>query len=130
MSNQARVNRRQHERFLLEPGYTGAAARVHPDEQVFTRDGHVYDISEGGVCFEMDQAIEPGSTISLRIDLPLNSGDIGPGRSVFVTGNVVWCEADEPGAVRMALAITRFDREGDKGRMMRALTSQRYLRAA
>ena len=130
MSSQARVNRRQYERFLLEPGYTSAAARVHPDEQVFSREGHVYDISEGGVCFEMDQAIEPGSTISLRIDLPLNSGDIGPGRSVFVTGNVVWCEADEPGAVRMALAITRFDREGDKGRMIRALTSQRYLRAA
>ena len=48
----ARVNRRQFERFMLEPGYTGALARVHPEEEVFVREGHVYDISEGGVCFE------------------------------------------------------------------------------
>lgn len=130
MSNHARVNRRQFERFMLEPGYTSAALRVHPDEQVFTREGHIYDISEGGVCFEMDQAIEPGSTVSMRVDLPMNAKDIGPGRSVFLTGNIVWCDADEMGAVRMALAITRFDRAGDKGRMMRALTSQRFLRAA
>ena len=130
MSNQARVNRRQHERFLLEPGYTGAAVRVHPDEDVFTREGHVYDISEAGVCFEMDQAIEPGSTVSMRVDLPMNAKDLGPGRSVFLTGNIVWCDADEMGAVRIAMAITRFDREGDKGRMMRALTGNRYLRAA
>lgn len=130
MSSQARVNRREHERFQLEPGYTSAAVRLHPDEQVFTREGHVYDISEGGVCFEMDQAIEPGSTVSMRLDLPANTGDRGPGRSVFLTGNIVWCDADEMGAVRMALAVTRFDREGDKGRMIRALTSKRYQRAA
>jgi hypothetical protein len=130
MSNHARVNRRQFERFMLEPGYTSAALRVHPDEQVFTREGHIYDISEGGVCFEMDQAIEPGSTVSMRVDLPMNANDLGPGRSVFLTGNIVWCDADEMGAVRMALAITRFDRAGDKGRMMRALTGNRYLRAA
>ncbi len=130
MSNHARVNRRQFERFMLKPGYMSAALRVHPDEQAFTREGHIYDISEGGVCFEMDQAIEPGSTVSMRVDLPMNAKDIGPGRSVFLTGNIVWCDADEMGAVRMALAITRFDRAGDKGRMMRALTSQRYLRAA
>jgi hypothetical protein len=130
MSNHARVNRRQFERFMLEPGYTSAALRVHPDEQVFTREGHIYDISEGGVCFEMDQAIEPGSTVSMRVDLPMNANDLGPGRSVFLTGNIVWCDADEMGAVRMALAITRFDRAGDKGRMMRALTGNRNLRAA
>tara|TARA_E500000318_G_scaffold90595_1_gene88563 strand:- start:2414 stop:2806 length:393 start_codon:yes stop_codon:yes gene_type:complete len=130
MSSHARVNRRQFERFMLEPGYTGALARVHPEEEVFVREGHVYDISEGGVCFEMDEPIEPGRTISLRIDLPMKGTECGADRSVFVTGNVVWCDSDEIGPVRMALAITRFDRAGDKGRMLRALTSQRYLRAA
>jgi hypothetical protein len=130
MSNQLNVNRRMHERFVLERGYTAAAARVHGEDTVFAHEGHVYDISEGGVCFELDEPVPTGSRISLRIDLPLNSGDQGPGRSVFVTGNVVWADLDEPGACRMAMAITRFDREGDKGRMIRALTSKRYLRAA
>ena len=131
MSSQPRVNRRAHERFMLERGYTSVSARIHPDEVAFSLEGHVYDISEGGICFELDRPIEPGSVVSLRIDLPLNCGDRGPGRSVFVTGNIVWCDVDEPGASRMALAVTRFDREGDKGRMMRALSAgKRFLRAA
>ena len=130
MRSQPRVNRRTHERFLLQPGYTSAAVRLHPDETAFTLEGHVYDISEGGIRFELDRPIEPGTTVSLRIDLPSNTGDLGPGRSVFVTGNIIWCDLEEPGASKMALAITRFDREGDKGRMLKALTSKRYLRAA
>lgn len=130
MRSQPRVNRRTHERFMLQPGYTSAAVRIHPDEQTFMLEGHVYDISEGGIRFELDRPIEPGSTVSMRIDLPMNTGDTGPGRSVFVTGNIVWCDVEEPGASRMALAITRFDREGDKGRIIRAMTSKRFMRAA
>lgn len=130
MRSQPRVNRRTHERFMLQPGYTSAAVRIHPDEQTFMLEGHVYDISEGGIRFELDRPIEPGSTVSMRIDLPMNTGDTGPGRSVFVTGNIVWCDVEEPGASKMALAITRFDREGDKGRMIRAMTSKRFMRAA
>lgn len=124
------VNRRQHERFQVNPGYTGMKLRQHPDEAGFSLEGHVYDISEGGVCFELDMPIEPGTTVSMMIDLPSNGGDTGPGRAVFLTGNVVWCELDEPGASRMAVAVTRFDRAGDKERLMRTLTSRRYLRAA
>lgn len=130
MPSQPRVNRRIHERFMLQPGYTSAAVRQHPDEQSFSLEGHVYDISEGGICFELDRPLEPGSTVSMMIDLPSNCNDTGPGRAVFVTGNIVWCEVEEPGASKMALAITRYDRAGDKGRMIKALTSKRYLRAA
>ena len=130
MPSQPRVNRRSHERFMLEAAYASTAVRLHPDEETFTLEGHIYDISEGGLCFELDRPIEPGSTVSMRIDLPSNCGDTGPGRAVFVTGNIVWCDADEPGASKMALAITRFDREGDKGRMIKSLTSNRYHRAA
>lgn len=124
------VNRREHERFRVNPGYTAMKLRSHPDEQAFSLEGHVYDISEGGVCFELDMPIEPGTTVSLMIDLPTNSDDAGPGHAVFLTGNVVWCELDEPGASRMAVAVTRFDREGDKERLMKSLTSRRYQRAA
>lgn len=127
------VERRIHERFRMNPGYTPVRARIHPDEN-FTLDGHIYDLSEGGVCFELDNAIEPGSRVSLEIALPghlIESGrDIGPGRAVFVTGNVVWCDVEEPGAVRMAVAITRYDRAGDRERIIRSLSSGRYQRAA
>ncbi len=132
------IDRREHARFRVNPGYTPVELRVHPDEQ-FVFAGHIYDISESGVCFELDQPIPPGSRVSLKIELPghlFDSGrDVGgvggeQGRALFVTGNVVWCDLDEPGASRMAVAITRFDRAGDRERLVRALTAGRYLRAA
>jgi hypothetical protein len=124
------INRREYERFAVNPGYTSTAVRLHPDETEFSSEGHIYDLSEGGICFELDIPIEPGSTISMRVDIPTSSGDTGPGRAIFVTGNVVWCDVDEPGAAKMAMVITRFDREGDKQRMIRALTGTGYQRAA
>lgn len=124
------INRREYERFAVNPGYTSTAVRVHPDETTFDRQGHVYDISEGGICFELDIPLEPGSTISMQIDLPTNVGDTGPGRAVFVTGNVVWCNIDEPGAAKMAMVITRYDREGDQQRMIRALSGTGLRRVA
>ncbi len=124
------VNRRQHERFIVNPGYTSTSVRRHPDEAEFKFEGHIFDISEGGICFELDYPIEAGTTISMKIDLPTNRGDTGPGRAVFVTGNVIWCTMDDAGDSKMAMAITRFDREGDKERMIRSLVSQRFQRAA
>lgn len=127
------VDRRGHARFRVNPGYTPVEVRVHPEER-FGLSGHIYDISEGGVCFELDFAVPAGAVVSLKIDLPthlLESGaDIGPGRAVFATGNVVWCDTDEPGPARMAVAITRYDRAGDRERLIRAMTAGRYLRAA
>jgi len=124
------TNRRQHERFRVNPGYTSMALRRHPDETDFGFEGHVYDISEGGICFELDQPVEPGSTVSVRLDLPPTLDTTGPGRAVFLTGNVVWCDEDELGACRMAMAVTRYDRAGDKERLIRSLTRERFVRAA
>ena len=124
------INRRNHERFQLTPGYTGMALRRHPDETEFELEGHVYDISESGVCFELDRPIDPGQTVSLRIDLPMTGRDHGPGRAIFITGNVVWCDLEEPGASRMAMVITRFDRAGDRERLIQSLTTGHHLRVA
>lgn len=127
------VDRRVQARFRVNPGYTPVELRVHPEER-FSMSGHIYDISEGGVRFELDFPVPAGSAVSLKIDLPVHllesGGDIGPGRAVFVTGNVVWCDTDEPGPARMAVAITRYDRAGDRERLIRAMTAGRYLRAA
>jgi len=125
------TNRRQFERFALAPMYTPITARRLENEE-FTLEGHAYNISEGGVQFELDQPIAAGTPVALQITLPTGNGtaDIGPGRSVFVFANIVWIDDDEPGPIRMAAAFTRFARLGDKERLLRTMTSGRYYRAA
>lgn len=124
-------NRRQHERFALAPMYTPIMARLLENEE-YTLEGHAYNISEGGVQFELDHPVAPGTTIALQITLPVGaaSDDIGPGRSVFVFANVVWTDDEEPGPVRMAATFTRFARLGDQERLARLISAGRYARAA
>ncbi len=127
------VNRRQHERFALRPMYTPVSVRTL-DEEGFRHEGHAYDVSEGGVRFELDYPIAPGTAVAMQITLPVGQivgdEDEGPGRAVFVLGNVVWIDDSEPGPVQMAVAITRFARVGDRERLMRQLTRGAYSRAA
>jgi len=105
------------------------------DDPVFAHAGHAYDISEGGVRFELDEPIDPGTPIAIQITLPSggqgSDADIGPGRAVFVLGNVVWVsEEDLPGPVRCAAAFARFARAGDRERLMHRLVAGRFARAA
>jgi hypothetical protein len=127
------TNRRRFERFDLPFAYTSVAVRAQ-DRDEFEYTGHAYDISEGGVQFELDRAIEPGTPVAVRLDLPPNllaeAGDVGPGRSVFLMGNVVWLDDSEPGPARMAMAVTRFARAGDRERLIKAFASKRLQRAA
>lgn len=112
--------------------YTPVSVRLLTDEK-FSLEGHAYDICEGGAQFELDRGLEPGSPIALQITLPRSvAGDeiTGPGRSIFVFGNVVWLDDSEPGPVRMAIAFTRFARAGDRERLLDSLTRQRVSRAA
>lgn len=128
-----KIDRRRHPRFAVTPSYTPARMRLL-SETDFARSGHVYDISEGGVKFEMDIPVEPGTPVAMEIMLPERAGTMmdidGPGRAVFLIGNVIWCDADEPGPAQMALATTRFARAGDRERLMRRLTQGVYARVA
>lgn len=125
------ANRRRHERFALSPMHTQIAVRPM-DSDAFSFEGHAYDISEGGVQFELDRGFEPGTPIAMEIMLPegVMNDDVGPGRAVFVMGNVVWLDDSEPGPVRMALAITRFARAGDRERLLKKLSLARVAKAA
>jgi hypothetical protein len=131
-ASDANTNRRRHERFALAPAYTEVAVRLL-DSEHFTLEGHAYNISEGGVQFELDRPIAPGTPVAMRITLPRGrreAGDNGPGRAVFVLGNVVWLDESEPGPARMALVVTRFARAGDRERLLERLSSGAYARAA
>jgi len=131
------ANRRRHTRFVTPPMYTGIAVR-RMDEEHFRAEGHAYNLSEGGIQFELDDPIAPGTTVALRIDLPiLHPGahaapaDVGPGRAVFVIGNVVWIDDDAPsGPFRHAVAFTRFCRLGDRERLLQQLHSGVFTIAA
>lgn len=125
------IDRRRHPRFVLDPMYTSISARLM-DSEKFTIEGNAYDISEGGLRFELDRAIAPGTKIALQITLPTwNQEDIGPGRSVFVFANVVWLEdEDQPGPYKMAAVFTHFARAGDRERLLRQFASGRYRAAA
>ncbi len=124
-------DRREYVRYELPPMYTRITVRPL-DSDEFLWDGHAYDVSEGGVRFELDQAIEPGTEVAVRIDLPATLGERSTDRrSAFAFANVVWLEEeDAPGPVRMAAVFTRFAREGDKELLLRRLHEGRYSLAA
>jgi hypothetical protein len=111
--------------------YTPIAVRLL-DRDHFEFEGHAYDISEGGVRFELDRPVQPGTRIAMQITLPsINEFDLGPGRSVFVFANVVWIDdEDEPGPVRMAAVFSQFARVGDRERLLRQFSTGRYRAAA
>ena len=130
------LDRRQFTRFSLTPMYSSIGIRPL-DSEKFLWEGHAYDVSEGGVRFELDRGIDPGTRIGIRIDLPLFTGtgvtvaDHGPGRALFALGTVIWADDSEPGPVQIAAAITRFARDIDRERLVRQFRVGRTaLRAA
>ncbi len=125
------TDRRTFPRFQLEPMYTPLAVQG-PAGTTFDNEGHAYDISEGGVRFEADKPIKPGTAVTMQIVLPnLNQREVEPGRTVLVYANVVWIEdEDEPGPYKMAAVFTRFAKAGDRDRLLRQFATGRYRAAA
>jgi hypothetical protein len=123
------INRRRFERFALSPMYTPVAVRLLADD-AYEFEGHAYDVSEGGLRFELDYPIEPGTPVAVTVLLPGHGPESS--RSVCVYANVIWVEndEDEPGPVRMAAAFTKFARAEDKERLLGLLGSGRVARAA
>jgi hypothetical protein len=111
--------------------YAPVAVRLLSDDQ-FTHQGHAYDISEGGLRFELDRPIDPGTRVAVQVTLPgPAAGAEGPGRSVFAFANIVrQQDEDEPGPARMAAVFSGFAREGDRERLQRQLKSGRFAAAA
>jgi len=105
-------------------------------------EGHAYDISEGGVRFELDTAIPPGAAVTIRVQLPRwmawRSGtgldDSFRGTeptSIEVLATVLWIDDDGvPGPVRMAAAFTSFLDAADRERLLNTLATGTLRRAA
>lgn len=121
-------NRRQFERFALRPMYTPIVVQPAAEGEE-PLEGHAYDIGEGGVRFELDRAIAPGTPAEIVITLP---GAQKGGAQVSATGNIIWLDEDpdEPGPAKMALAFTKFEGPSDRARLLAHLASGRFRRAA
>lgn len=124
------INRRRFERFTLPAAYTQVRVR-HDGIDEPIKVGHAYDISEGGVRFELDEPIQPGHAIEIELKLPGPAGLGDRERTVCAHARVIWIETeDEPGPVRMAAVFRHFDRPADRETLMQRLVTGSYARAA
>lgn len=126
------INRRRFERFELPPMYSSVRIRPLWSDR-YTHEGHAYDVSEGGLRFETDDPLTPGTPVAIELLLPRAPGEDNDerGRAVYAFGNIIWVnDEDVPGPVRMAAVFTRFVRAGDRERLMSQLVANRYRRAA
>lgn len=127
------ADRRAFPRYLLPSMYTNIAVRPLESDE-FCWEGHAYDISQGGMRFEVDHPIPAGTPVAIRIELPgASSLRVADRKPVYVFANVVWIEEediDAAGPVRMACVFKRFVQPGDQERLMARLKSGRYSLAA
>ena len=105
--------RREHERIRVQPMYTAVTACPSGRDNDLPLEGHVYDISRGGVRIELDEPLDPGEVVALRLVLP------GAASAVEASASVVWVhdEHDDPGPRRMALRFTGFPNNADSDRL-------------
>lgn len=124
------VNRRRFERFSLNAAYTPVVVRTL-DSEGLTLEGHSYDLSEGGLKFEIDREIKPGTPVSVQITVPSPVAAAGGGsRTVTALGCVVWSDTEEPGPVVTGAVFSCFPRDGDKESLLRHLGAGVLRRAA
>ncbi len=124
-------DRRRHVRYRLPSMYTMVRVRAGDDARLLA--GHVYDVSTGGMRFELDGPLQPGERVRVSLHLPGTSCWSAPSGQVVETGAVVvWVEEEDvatSGPVRMACVFTDIA-EADRERLTARLQSGRYAIAA
>ena len=101
---------RRHRRVRPAPMYTLVRVRS-VGRRRYQWSGHAYDISYGGMRFELDTSLAPGTEVDLCATLP------GQKRTTFrATGHIIRLhnDVDEPGPVRMGMAFDRFANRSDR----------------
>ncbi|MEN0020274.1 MAG: PilZ domain-containing protein [Planctomycetota bacterium] len=127
------ADRRQHDRFALLAPYTPVSVRL-AGESIFASEGHAYDVSEGGLRFELDDAIEPGTDIEVKLDVfdrPSLPGQQIEPITIIARGTVVWNDDDDAaGPVRMAAVFRTFESVAHHDRLKTMLGAGRLKLAA
>jgi hypothetical protein len=123
--NHPSINRRRFVRLRLQPMYTPLTLCRLDNQRIL--EGHSYDVSEGGLQFELDEPVAPGTPVAIEIALPR------AGRrptTIEVLGTVVWTDESEPGPVRMAVEIKSFALPEDQESLKQYVGSGRVSKAA
>jgi c-di-GMP-binding flagellar brake protein YcgR len=108
--------RRRHTRFKVVPMYSHVHVR-RANSSGPALEGHLYDISVGGVRFELDEPLADGEQVTIEIGLP------GCQELIQATGKVVRINDadDDPGPRRMALRFDSFADDRSKQALLRYL---------
>ena len=114
------IDRRRHPRFSVDPMYSAVSVLRRGQRE----EGHVYDVSLGGMRFELDRPARRGSTLEVEVSLP------GCQEAIRAKARVVrvFDEMDDPGPRRMAVEFETFS-AGSKAILERYL-GQKWLRPA
>lgn len=123
-------NRRAIDRFRLPPMYTRVVVvpcggSVEPkDVTGAPHEGHAYDISLGGVRYELDEPLPTGTRVQVELLLP------GATEPIRGSGQVVrvYDLEDDPGPRRQALRLDRFQSETDRLSLARLISDGWYGR--
>ncbi len=103
---------RSNPRLRLPAMYTLLRVR-HVGDQRYRWTGHIYDISQTGMRFELDAPLPAGTEVEVRGMLP------GTHQITFhATGRIVRMhDAEEVGPIRMGMTFTRFNHDIDRQRL-------------
>jgi hypothetical protein len=97
---------------------------VEPKDIGSSLEGHAYDISLGGVRYELDHALPTGTRVDVEILLPGATGPIrGSGQVVRV-----FDLEDDPGPRRQAMRLDRFRTDTDRQSLVRLISDGWYGR--
>ncbi|MFA9477318.1 PilZ domain-containing protein [Phycisphaerales bacterium AB-hyl4] len=116
------AEQRLHPRLKVPAMYTLMRARLVGDDR-YRWTGHIYDISMGGMRFELDELVEPGTEIEFRAMLP------GQSQVMFrAVGRVVRLHEPDAteGPVRMGMQFDRFTSMIDQRRLRDYLTARTF----
>lgn len=131
------AERREHQRYVLPAMYSPVWVR-ELDTERFVMSGHAYDLSRGGMRFELSDPIAPGTRVAVKIGLGEGWGtgsgrDVSLPRAAHAMATVIWVEEDDlewAGPVRMACAFRNFCGPRDEELLFGLLDSGRYALAA
>ena len=107
------ANAREHPRLKVPAMYSVVRVRPAGSER-YCWTGHIYDVSLGGMRFELDEPLQPGTAVEVRGILP------GQAHVTFrASGTIVRFHDDEPeaGPTRMGMNFASFHSEIDESRL-------------
>ena len=122
----SRAEFRQSSRLKLSPMYTYIRVRPH-DSGEFCWTGHIYEVSDTGLRFELDQAVPLGTAVEVQATLP--------GRcsiTANLSGRIVRYhdDPDDTGPIRLGMIIESFSTEEDRRLWLGYIRSSRLSEAA